>query len=146
MYEVAGDGQVHVAGEIEVVDASPLEDSCLLRAHMRGEEEQPVVSVIAGQFAASAIQLLRDDGGILVAELTLHLHEVANGLVRYSPGDKAVEALQGLSRLADLGLRHPLIESRTVEIEIGSLGWPSHVRDCCMFINNEQVNIVNTCQ
>src|SRR5918996_2909651 len=143
MHEVAGDGQVHVAGEIEVVDAGPLEDSRLLRAHVRGEEEQPIASMVASQFGATAVQLLRDDGGVLVAEVTLHLDEVTDRLARDSPGDNAVEALQGLGRLADLGLRHPLIQSRTVEIEIGCLSWPGHVRDYRMFINNEQLNIMN---
>ena len=63
MHEVAGDGQMHVAGEIEVVDAGPLEDSGLLRAYVRGEKEQPVVSVIAGlnQFVEEKIIQLAPD-------------------------------------------------------------------------------------
>src|SRR5262249_55057883 len=127
MHEVAG-GQVHVAGEIEVVDAGPLENSRLLRPHVRGEEEQPIASIVAGQFGPPAVQLLCDDGGILVAEVTLDLNQVTDGLASSSPGGDAVEALQVLSRLADLGLRHPLVESRSVEVEICCLGWPSHVR------------------
>lgn len=86
-----------------------------LRPHVRGEDEQPIASVVAGQFGPATVQLLHDDGGVLVTEVALHLDEVADRLARGSPGDNAVEALQRLGRRADLGLRHPLVESRPVE-------------------------------
>ena len=44
---------------------------------------------------------------------------------------------------ADLGLRHPLLESGPVQVEIWRKCRPSHVRNNIMFINNEQLLNLN---
>ena len=112
--------QMCVAGEIEVVDLRAFEDGCLLRSDVRREKQEPVVGVIGRQVRSAPIQLLDDDSDILMTEMPLLLDQVTKGSVRSLPGDDAVEAGQGFPWRTELGLRHPLLESGPVQVEVGS--------------------------
>jgi hypothetical protein len=141
--EKAGRTQMCVTGEIEVVNLCAFKDGRLLRSDVRREKQEPIVGVIGRQFRSAPIQLLDYDPDILMTEMPLFLDKVPKGSLTSLPGDDTVEAGQGFPRRTDLGLRHPLLESGPVQVEIGGNFRPSHVRNNSMFINNEQMNTVN---
>ena len=132
-----------VAGEIEVVDLCAFKDGCLLNSDVRREKQEPIGGVIGRQLRSASIQLLDYDSDILMTEMPLFLDEVSKGSVRSLPGDDTVEAGQGFPCRPDLGLRHPLLESGPVQVEVGRNSRPWHVRNSSMFINNEQVQWMN---
>ncbi len=138
MNEQTGCVEVDIAGEIQIVDLRPLKSRGLLCANVRCKEEQTVLSMFGWQVCATSVQLVDDDGDVLVTEVSFLFDQVSNGSAGCPPGDNAIEAAQGLGGQADLGLRHPLLESRLVCIQICRRCWPGHVRDASMFINNEQ--------
>ena len=127
-----------VAGEIKVVDLRTLEGGCLLSADVRRKQEDPVARLAGGQGRSASLQLLDDDPNVLVAEVSLLLDKVPNRSPGSLPGDDAVELDRSFSGRANLGLRHPLLQSRPVHVEVGRGCWPSHVHDYIVFINNEQ--------
>src|SRR5436190_3286662 len=102
-----------VAGEIEVVDLCAFEDGRLLRSDVRREKQEPVVGVIGRQIRSATIQLLDYDADVLMTEMPLLLDKVPKGSLRRFPSDDTVEMGQCFPSLADLGLRHPLPESRS---------------------------------
>ena len=71
---------MRVAGKVDVVDACPFEDRGLLLANVRSQEQNPIAGVDSGERGSPAIQLLGDDGGVLVAEVTLLFEQVAHGV------------------------------------------------------------------
>ena len=144
MNEQTGRVEVNVAGEIQIVDLRPLKSRRLLCANVRCKEEQAVLSVLGWQVRSTSVQLVDDDGDVLVSEVSFLFDQVSNGPAGCPPGDNAVEAAQGLGGQADLGLRHPLLESRLVCIQICRRCWPDHVRYTSMFINNEQDEYMNS--
>ncbi len=132
-----------VAGKVEVIDLCAFKDGCLLNSDVRRENQEPIVGVIAWQLRSASIQLLDYDSDVLMTEMPLFLDEVSKGSVRSLPGDDTVEAGQGFPCRPDLGLRHPLLESGPVQVEVGRNFRPCHVRDSSMFINNEQQHKLN---
>ena len=110
---------------------------------MRREKQEPVAGVIGRQVRSATIQLLDYDSDVLMTEMPLFLDKVPKGSVRSLPGYDAVKAGQGFPRRADLGLRHPLLESGPVQVEVVRNFRPWHVRNSSMFINNEQLKNLN---
>jgi hypothetical protein len=108
-----------VAGEVEVIDLCAFKDGCLLSSDVRRENQEPIVGVIGRQLRSASIQLLDYDSDVLMTEVPLFLDKVPKGSVRSLPGYDAVKAGQGFPRRADLGLRHPLLESGPVQVEVG---------------------------
>ena len=133
-----------IAGEIEVVDLRTLEGGCLLSADVRRKKKDPVARSAGGQGRSVSVQLLDYDANVLVAEVSLHLDKVPKRSSCGLPGDDAVESDQSVSGRANLGLRHPLLQSRPVQVEVGRSCWASHVQSNIMFNNNEQYIFMNT--
>ena len=119
--------QMSVAGEIKVVDLRTFEGGCLLSADVRRKHEDPVARLAGGQGRSASLQLFDDDPNVLVAEVSLLLDKVPNRSPCGPPCDDAVELNQSSSERANLGLRHPLLQSRPVHVEVGRGCWPSHV-------------------
>ncbi len=137
---------MNVAGEIQVVDLRPLKNSRLLCANVRRKEEQAVLSVFGRQVRSTSIQLVDDDGNVLVLEVSFFFYQVSNGPAGCPPGDNAIETGQGPGGQADVGLRHPLLESLLVCVQISRRCPPRHVRYDSMFINNELHIYMNATQ
>src|SRR5438270_223967 len=78
-----------------------------------------------------------------MTEMPLFLDKVPKGAVRSLPGDDTVETGQGFPGRTDLGLRHPFLECGPVKVEVRRDLRPRHVRNNSMFINNEQLKILN---
>jgi hypothetical protein len=108
-----------VSSEIEVFDVCAIEDRCLLRSDVRREEQESVVGVIGRQGHSESVQLLHDDADILMPEVPFLLNKIPKASVLGLPSDNTVEADEGLPSCADLSLRHPLLESGPVQIEVG---------------------------
>ena len=87
---------MYVAGEIQIVDLRPLKSGRLLCAHVRCKDEQAVLSVLGWQVRSTSVQLVDDDGDVLVSEVSFLFDQVSNGSAGCPPGDNAVEAGQGL--------------------------------------------------
>ena len=127
-----------VAREIKVVDLRTLEGGCLLSANVRRKKKDPVARVASGQGRSASVQLFDYDPNVLVAEVSLLLDKVPNRSPCGLPGYDAVELNQSFSERANLGLRHPLLQSRPIHVKAGLGYWSSHVHSYSTFINNEQ--------
>ena len=136
--------QMSVSGEINVVDPRSLEGGCLLSAHVRRKQEDPVARLTGGKCRPATVQLFDYDPNVLVAKVPLLLDEVPNRSPCGLPGDDAVEQGSSRSGRANLGLRHPPLESGPVHVHEGLGGWSSHVQKYSTFIINEQGFCMNT--
>ena len=127
-----------VAGEVKVVDLRTLEGGCLLSADVRCQNEDPVARSAGGHVRSASVQLFNYDPNVLVAEVSLLLDKVPNRSPCGLPGDDAVELDRSFSERANLGLRHPFLQSRPVHVEVRRGCWSSHVHIYSTFINTEQ--------
>ena len=132
-----------VAGEIEVVDLRTLEGGCLLSADVRRKKEDPVARLAGGQGRSASVQPFDYDPNVLVAEVSLLLDKVPYRSACGLPGDDAVELDQSFSERANLGLRHPLLQSGPVHVKVELGCRSSHVHDYGPFINNEHGIVMN---
>ena len=132
-----------VAGEINVVDPRTLEHGCLLSPDVWRKQEDPILRSAGGQGRSASVQLLDYDPDILVAEVSLLLDEVPSHTPGGLPGDDAVEQGQSSSGRANLGVRHPLPQSRPVHVKVGRGCHPGHVRKSSTFINDERMVFMN---
>jgi hypothetical protein len=135
--------QVGVAGKVDVVDSCPLKDGRLLFANVWSQEQDPVVGMGSGELGSPAIQLLGHNSGVLVAEVTLLLEQIAHSLTGDSNRQEPIEPRQLSRGSTDVGLRHPLVESGPVQVKICRWSRSGHVREHSMFINNEHNDIPN---
>ena len=127
-----------VSGEINVVDLRSLEGGCLLSAHVRRKKEDPVARLSGGERRPATVQLFDYDPNVLVAKVPLLLDKVPNRSPYGLPGDDGVEQGSSRSGRANLGLRHPPLESGTVHVHERLGGWSGHVHEYSTFITNEQ--------
>ena len=134
---------MNVAGEINVVDPRTLEHGCLLSPDVWRKQEDPILRSAGGQGRSTSVQLLDYDPDILVAEVSLLLDEVPSHTPGGLPCDDAVEQGQSASGRANLGVRHPLPQSRPVHVKVGRGCHPGHVRKSSTFINDERMVFVN---
>jgi hypothetical protein len=136
--------QVHVAGEVDVLDADPFQGRGLLLAHVRRQEQNPVAGVFARQLCAATNQLAGNHRGVQVAEVALLLDQIADRPPRDSKDEQPVERCHSSRRSAHLGLGQPPLESGPVRFQICRLRRSSHVRNFIMFISNELDHTENT--
>ena len=115
-----------------------------MSADVRRKKKDPVARSAGGQGRSVSVQLLDYDPNVLVAEVSLHLDKVPKRSSCGHPGDDAVELDQSFSGRTNLGLRHPLLQSRPIQVEVGLGSCSSHVQSNIMFNNNEQYIFMNT--
>jgi len=136
---------VNVAGQIDVIDACPLQYRRLLRADVGRQQQQPVACVRGRQRCAEPIQLLDNDSGVLEAKIAPCLDEVPNRPAVGPPRQEAVKAdsvpLARRDLGADGGPGHPTLECLAVRLHVRR-GPLSHVRNDSKFIKNEQIKAV----
>ena len=68
-----------------------------LCANVRCKEEQAIPSVFGWQFRSTSVQLVDDDGDVLVSEVSFFFDQVSNCPAGCLPGENAVETGQGPS-------------------------------------------------
>ena len=125
---------MRVPGEIEVVDLCSLENGCLLWAHVRGKKEDPVAHLTGRERRPASVQLFDYDPNVLVAKVSLLLDKVPKRSPYGIPGDDAVEQVPSSSGRANLGLRHPPLESGPVHVQDRLGGWSNHVHEYRTFM------------
>ena len=133
-----------VAGEINVVDPRTLEHGCLLSPDVWRKQEDPIHRSAggAGSLGVGATARLRAPTSwwrrCRFSSTRVPSH-TPGGL----PGDDGVEQGQSSSGRANLGVRHPLPQSRPVHVKVGRGCQPGHVQESSTFSNNERRIFVN---
>src|SRR5258708_6323145 len=106
---------------------------------MRREKQESVGRAVGRQVGSASVQLFDDDTDVLKAEVPLLFDEISKRTARSLPSHNAVEAGESFSRRTQLGLWHPLLQSRPIQVEIRRGVRPNrHVQALIMFFNNEK--------